>query len=228
MFRNVRYTHMLVRLSLVVHSQNGTRIGCGIIGVVPNYATNGKVLSSSTSNLTSSGVSSAVTVYTIQDDIVCYFGSAKKLEPNLLSYLNTNPSGGTNCNFTNGCGVHVHNGTSCFNRTTQGGHYFQTPVDPWLYTMYLSTNAQGDAYYTGCVETGVTGGASAFTGRAFVVHSDNGTRVSCGLLSANMPVGPPVPVPVGPPVLSPVRSPSPLQRLWAFLFRILCFFLSSC
>jgi hypothetical protein len=191
--------------SLPVHSQNGTRIGCGKIEVVPNYTTSEKVLSSGTSNLTSSGVSSQVTVYTIQDDEVCYFGSAKKLEPNLLSYLSTNPTGGTNCNFTNGCGVHIHNGTSCFNRTTQGGHYYNTPVDPWLYTMYLSTNAQGDAYYTGCVQTGVTGGAPAFTGRAFVVHSDNGTRVSCGILSANKVAQPPAPSPIAAPAPTPTK-----------------------
>ncbi len=157
---------------------NGTRIGCGIIERV---RTN-RLLETRTSNLTASGVTSDVLVQTIDDTAVCYYGSARKLEPNLVSYLNENKSLiGTNCNFTNGCGVHVHNGTSCFNRTTQGGHYYNEvthPIDPWLYTMYHSTDRNGGAYFTGCVESGVTD----FANRPFVLHSDNGTRVSCGRL----------------------------------------------
>ena len=163
-----------------VHSKNGTRVGCGIIERVPIGEKT--LLKSTTTNLTSSGVTSDVTVYTIEPDIACYFGMARKLEPNLVSFLNTNKTlMGMNCNFTNGCGVHIHNGTSCFNTTTQGGHYYNRvtyPVDPWLYTMYHATDSMGNAYYTGCAETG----ESDFINRPFVVHSNNGTRLSCGLL----------------------------------------------
>jgi hypothetical protein len=162
-----------------VHSKNGTRIGCGIIERVPS-GTN-QLLHTNTTNLTVSGVTSNVVVQPIED-VACYFGSAKKLESNLISYLNKNNTlMGRNCNFTNGCGVHIHNGTSCFNRTTQGGHYYNEvtyPIDPWLYTMYHSTDKNGNAYFTGCAETGVFD----FTKRPFVLHSSNGTRVSCGLL----------------------------------------------
>jgi hypothetical protein len=132
-----------------------------------------------------SGVTSQVTVHTVVPDIACYFGMARNLEPNLVSFMNKNQTlMGMNCNFTNGCGVHIHNGTSCFNTTTQGGHFYNRvtyPVDPWLYTMYHATDSMGNAYFTGCAETG----ESSFSNRPFVVHSNNGTRVSCGLLKGD-------------------------------------------
>jgi hypothetical protein len=147
-------------------------------------ANKNKLLSTKTTNLTNtSGANSKVTVYAVRDDQVCYFGRARKLEPRLTSYLNNYPVG-TNCNFTNGCGVHLHEGFSCFNRTTQGPHLWNAtvfPTDPWLYTMYHKTNTKGRAYFTGCVETGIQG-PNAFAGRAFILHSENGTRVSCGIL----------------------------------------------
>jgi hypothetical protein len=186
-------------LLYTVHSQNGTRLGCGVIEAVKYDDSTKNLLTSDTSNLTSSGVTSQVTVYTVNNGIACYFGSATKLEANLLSYLNPSMAG-PNCNFTNGCGVHIHNGTSCFNRTTQGGHYYNTVEDPWLLTMYDSTDASGSAYYTGCVETGVLGN---FNNRAFVVHSNNGTRVSCGILAGT---------PVIAPAPAPVRVPTPTTR----------------
>jgi hypothetical protein len=180
----------------IVHSMNGTRIGCGIIERVPSGTLHAK-----TTNLTVSGVTSKVVVQQI-GDAACYFGSAKNLEPNLVSYLNKNKTLlGMNCNFTNGCGVHIHNGTSCFNSTTQGGHYYNQstyPIDPWLYTMYHSTNQYGDAYFTGCVRTGV----DDFTNRPFVVHSNSGSRISCGLLrnetDSFLLINPTTDLPLGP------------------------------
>jgi hypothetical protein len=179
---------------------NGTRIGCGIIERL--HSTSNSLLHAKTSNLTMSGVTSNVVVQTMED-VACYFGSARNLESNLVSYLNKNKTlMGMNCNFTNGCGVHIHNGVSCFNTTTQGGHYFDKvthPIDPWLYTMYHSTDQNGDAYFTGCVETGVVD----FINRPFVIHSNNGTRVSCGLLRNNAKdsfvlINPTTDLPIGP------------------------------
>ena len=106
-----------------VHSANGTRIGCGIIKKVGDEG----VLSSVTNELAASGVTSQVSVHTLDDGLVCYFGLATSLEPDLVSYRNPDEFlNGMDCNFTNGCGVHIHNGTSCTNSTTQGGHYTVT------------------------------------------------------------------------------------------------------
>jgi hypothetical protein len=217
---------------MVVHSKNGTRIGCGAIEKVPTGQ--GKLLTSSTSNLTKSGVTSNVVIQTIEPDIACYFGSANNLEPNLVSFLNKNKTlMGMNCNFTNGCGVHIHNGTSCFNTTTQGGHYYDKvkyPIDPWLLTMYYATDNVGSTFYTGCAETGVP----SFVGRPFVVHSNNGTRVSCGLLQVDGPAGTaaptraPVRAPSGTKTSAPTRAPtsapisSKTKKCGLFGLRILC------
>lgn len=191
------YSHFAATL-LLVHSKNGTRIGCGPIEKVP--AGQGKLLSSSTANLTKSGVTGTVTVQTIEPDIACYFGSAKNLEPNLVSFMNNKFTVRPDCNFTNGCGVHLHNGTSCFNVSTQGGHYYNKatyPVDPWLFTMYPKTDSVGSAFYTGCAETGIT----SFQNFPFVIHSNNGSRVSCGLLTSDVTGGAPT---VAPTTTSPL------------------------
>ena len=44
------------------------------------------------------------------------------------------------------------------------------------------TDENGDSYFTGCVEMGV----SSFIGNTFIVRSNNGKRVSCGVLKGDM------------------------------------------
>ena len=189
-----------------VHSQNGTRIGCGIIEKVTEEG----LLSSVTTELAESGVTSQVSLHTLGDGVVCYFGFATSLERDLVSYINPNTTlGGTDCNFPNGCGVHVHNGTSCTDKTTQGGHFYGDDVemDPWLYTMYYSTNEDGEAYYTGCVETGISDDTE-FSERPFIVHSNNGSRVSCGLLQTTAGGSPTAPTPSKPTAPTPTMPSS--------------------
>jgi hypothetical protein len=186
-----------------VHSENGTRIGCGVIEAVQYNDETQNLLSTNTMGLADYDVASLVTAYAVNDGIVCYYGSAIRLEPDLTSYLNADRIG-TDCNYTNGCGVHIHNGTSCADIASQGGHLYNAdvvPEDPWLYTMYQSTDEQGDAQFVGCVETGFE---EPFADHPFIVHSDNGTRVSCGILSAMNDLGPPA----APPVRAPVMAPS--------------------
>jgi len=80
-----------------------------------------------------------------------------------------------------GCGAHIHEGTSCTDPNTQLGHYYNTATlssDPWALAGYRSTDGLGNGYFADCLETGV----SDFDGRAFIVHSKTGSRVSCGLL----------------------------------------------
>jgi hypothetical protein len=188
-------------LVCAVHSENGTRIGCGIIEKVSGQG----VLSSVTTALTGSGATSQVSLHTVGGGVVCYFGLATSLERDLVSVFNPDPyAGGMDCNFTNGCGVHVHNGTACTDKTTQGGHFYgaDVEIDPWLHTMYYSTDQNGEAYYTGCVDTNISD-ASSFTDRPFIVHSNNGSRVSCGLLQASTVVSPTAPTPAKPTVPTP-------------------------
>jgi hypothetical protein len=189
-------------LIFVVHSKNGTtRIGCGIIKKVTDQG----LLSTVTNQLASSGVTSQVSLHTLGEGVVCYFGLATSLEPDLVSFLNPNTTlNGKDCNITNGCGVHIHNGTSCTNSTTQGGHYYggEVAIDPWNYTMYYSTDEDGEGYFTGCVDTGITDD-SMFSDRPFIVHANNGSRVSCGLLQVAAGGSPTAPTPAMPTAPKP-------------------------
>jgi len=70
------------------------------------------------------------------------------------------------CTAENGCGVHVHSGSSCESTATQGGHYYDpevVDVDPWMEARY-SSDADGSATFSGVVIPGAT----AIEGRAFV------------------------------------------------------------
>ena len=153
-------------------------------------------------------MTSQVSIHTLGEGVVCYFGLATSLERDLVSYRNPDPSlNGMDCNITNGCGVHIHNGTSCSNSTTQGGHYYgaNLAIDPWRDTMYYSTDEDGEAYYTGCVETGITDD-SMFQDRPFVVHSNDGNRVSCGILQVAASEGSPTaPTPAMPTAPTPAK-----------------------
>ena len=125
------------------------------------------------------GLSEAVT------DGVCYFGYATGLEPNVVSFLEDKTS--TQCNVKNGCGAHIHSGSSCDDVETQGGHYYDTdlPVDPWLLESYYSTDAYGTAFLIGCTITGEY--TTDYTTHPFIVHGTDGGRVMCGLLGDENP-----------------------------------------
>jgi hypothetical protein len=87
-----------------------------------------------------------------------YAGIVQGLQTNLVAKT---------CNATNGCGVHIHNGTSCTNTTTQGGHYFVktnvVTVDPWINARY-SSDTNGKANFYGLLNMGTTD----VDGRVFV------------------------------------------------------------
>jgi hypothetical protein len=118
---------------------------------------------------------------------LCFLAQASGLEPNLVNpYADDDDYSGNDCLATNGCGAHVHSGTSC---TTgmQGGHFYSDAVgnDPWATVGYGMTDGDGNAVFFECVTTG----ENDFAGRAFVVHANNGDRVSCGLLMPEPAVG---------------------------------------
>ena len=115
-------------------------------------------------------------------DRICYVGFASGLSPDVLSYQLDGPD----CTAKNGCGTHVHSGTSCENSSTQGGHWYDAGkvlggVDPWATVGYTSTSKDGTAWYGSCLATGLVDDA---VGRPFVVHDTDGSRISCGVLQA--------------------------------------------
>jgi len=141
------------------------------------------VWSVTTAEIDSSGVEGSAILFT-SGTTVMGAGMASGLPANV-----------TDCSATNGCGAHVHSGTSCGSTSDQGGHYYNSDEDPWATTGYTSTDSDGDAKFVFSAESeGVD-----IDGRTFIVHLDDGTRASCGIIS---------PAPTPAPTMSPTMSPT--------------------
>ena len=177
-------TALLDGRAFVLHEQDGSRVACGILEPV----TQGQTFAVETISLQDSGVSSTAFLATGMEGLevgeMCFFGLAKGLEPNLKSFL----EGGEHCTASNGCGVHIHEGLGCENGTTQMGHFYDDSssllvggMDPWKLVGYEKTSNNGEAYFADCVQTGGHN-ATDYDNRAFIVHADDGSRKSCGLL----------------------------------------------
>ena len=56
--------------------------------------------------------------------------------------------------------------------------------DPWAIIGYLETDSIGVGTYANCVRTGfdLVSDPSLLTGRAFIVHAEDGSRISCGII----------------------------------------------
>jgi len=78
-------------------------------------------------------------------------------------------------------GIHIHTGTSCEDADLVGNHFYRvTTGDPWN-TVQWSTGNGGDASGFATVNTGYS--ASENAGRVVVVHSADGPRIGCGVLT---------------------------------------------
>jgi hypothetical protein len=110
------------------------------------------------SNTSATSTHGFVTIFTdVSSTVIGYAGIVKQVEPNLLA---------STCNATNGCGVHIHSGRSCYNSTLQGGHYFNNvsiPIDPWINERY-SSDSTGKANFQSVIQIG----SVDIEGRAFV------------------------------------------------------------
>jgi hypothetical protein len=146
------------------------------------------VWSVATAEIDSSGVDGSATLFT-DGTVVTGAGKVSGLSADV-----------TDCSATNGCGAHVHSGTSCDSTSGQGGHHYNTEEDPWTTTGYTSTDSDGDARFVFSVDSeGVD-----IDGRTFVIHMDDGTRASCGLISSA-----PTPAPTLMPTMAPTPTPMP-------------------
>jgi len=142
-----------------------------------------ELLSADLNPLTDAGVTGAVKAFQFEEtDFICYYGTAENLEPSLSSMYGD--ESGMDCAATNGCGTHIHAGKDCTDSSTQMGHFYSGDVDPWAIVGYESTEANGFSKYFGCLGTGEVD----YVGRAFIVHANDGSRVSCGLLDGPVPV----------------------------------------
>jgi len=115
------------------------------------------------------------------NDAVCWSGTAEGLTKSLF----TGFSGGEDCGFENGCGTHIHEGTSCVSSALQGGHlYNPDEQDPWTFLGYPYTDGDGKAQFSGCARVGIDlNGGAELEGRPFIIHANDGSRASCGLIT---------------------------------------------
>jgi hypothetical protein len=65
------------------------------------------------------------------------------------------------------------------------GHWYNNATlssDPWAIIGYASTDSTGHSEFANCVRTGfnLTSDPSLLTGRTFIIHAEDGSRVSCG------------------------------------------------
>jgi len=99
-----------------------------------------------------------------------------------LEGLDTACGAGAAEGIANGCGIHVHSGTSCENAADVGGHFFSAALeaDPWKPVVYVAAS-DGVSVQEASVATGLS--SADITGRVMVVHELNsGKRIACGLI----------------------------------------------
>ncbi len=87
-----------------------------------------------------------------------YAGKVENIEANLTD---------ASCTDLNWCGVHVHSGKSCFNSTTQGGHYYNNETieeDPWIDARYFTNDDNVSSSFSGLLDIGT----ADIEGRVFV------------------------------------------------------------
>merc|ERR1719343_1157378 len=174
---------------MVVHALgSGARIACGRIGmktavdqpglevdrfvVYPGYV--GKLHVSGTLKIEGASGSSKTATQTLTWnlkglDTACKAGAADRVK--------------------NGCGIHVHHGSSCKSADDVGGHYFSGALstDPWAGVRYVA-GADGTSVQTTGVNV-VTGNSNGdITGRVMVVHElESGRRIACGVIKMAPP-----------------------------------------
>lgn len=80
----------------------------------------------------------------------------------------------------NGCGIHIHVGTSCENKEMIGGHYFKGDSDPWADITYTTLYGNRAVGFNPGVKFGYT--VQETVGYLLVLHDHTGARISCNFI----------------------------------------------
>ena len=105
----------------------------------------------------------------------------------LMAVSDIAPSCTKENNVTNGCGIHIHNGTTnCDNATTVGGHFwneqiYPSDMDPWL-TVKYDSDASGSSKAVIEMIGGNGFNATENDNHNIVIHDADGKRIACGVL----------------------------------------------
>jgi len=170
---------------MVVHElASGARIACGIIGAMtgagsPVYVNSLSAYPGYTGNLKVAGSMTIVGTSGTHT-------TAKQTLTWSLTGLDTDCKAKAGDAVANGCGIHVHTGTSCASANDVGGHYYSSSLssDPWGPIVYVATSDGSSNENKGVgVVTGLSNGD--ITGRVMVVHElASGGRIACGVIGA--------------------------------------------
>lgn len=178
---------------IVIHDQNGKKIGCGLLQE-PNHS-----LDSQSSNFSppkseqhsatreTNELSAQIGSFPHLEsslkpkgDIIVHFGGEIKMKMNVSGLESTCQS-----TSTNGCGIHIHEGVSCSSKDQVMGHYWNSSnigeLDPWVNVTY---NTNKDGMSGGFVDLM---GGNGYTidenvGHAIVIHDESGNKIACGIL----------------------------------------------
>jgi hypothetical protein len=85
----------------------------------------------------------------------------------------------------NACGIHIHEGKTCDDADSVGGHYYDGDSmsdDPWAPITY---QASADGTTKGKTFASI-GAGQDINGRAIVVHDKTGARVACALIEGKL------------------------------------------
>lgn len=107
----------------------------------------------------------------------------------------------------NGCGIHIHAGTSCATNADVKDHHYDIGTDPWLKIRYVASSSDIFTGTTIRIETGIA--LSGLYGRALVVHDKDGSRIACTLIQSEAVVPPPAPTPAVTAAPTPGATPAP-------------------
>jgi len=105
----------------------------------------------------------------------------------LMAVSDIAPSCTKENNATNGCGIHIHNGTTnCDNATTVGEHFwnekiYPSDMDPWL-TVKYGSDASGSSKAVIEMIGGNGFNAAENDNHNIVIHDADGKRIACGVL----------------------------------------------
>jgi len=163
--------------AVVVHDEGGKRIGCGVLS-----KSKGAAKSCKPKKTVLSACISPFPGYAGDLDLHGKVRAVFKRDK--MQFKFKLEGADPNCE---GCGIHIHSGTTCDNEAYVGGHYWDdrggTIGDPWSVsggTIY-NTTSDGDATGSFPVRSGY--GAQANIDHAVVVHDSENVRYGCGLLS---------------------------------------------
>jgi len=163
--------------AVVVHAQDGTRVGCGVLSKTRSGARSCKA--------EKTNLQACISKYPGYEGDLDISGKVRlRYVHEYLHFRYRLRGAETDCTY---CGIHIHTGTTCDDDALVGGHYWDATVsDPWTTAggAIYQTNSDGLGLGTFSLNAGFD--AEENIGHAVVVHDKTGARYGCGVLSTEI------------------------------------------